>query len=270
MLDGMERTSSPVPRTRTGKPLQKCYFSRLWEPGPRARTDHAAGAGDAGAPALPRPARNGGDDAVRSRLQPAADRGHPLKAVTVILDLYLARTRALASGDWGLEAFPADGICKPLSPQRRNEKANEVNKISGAPERIRTSDPQIRSLVLYPAELRAPFYCPAILIGWFSSCFWSEWQDLNLRPPRPERGALPDCATLRCRPRGPASGLIAGTFRGRKRLFAVRAVLFAKGSGPRREKNRAGVDADGQAGGRTLPARQAPLSGFRRSRSRGR
>ena len=26
---------------------------------------------------------------------------------------------------------------------------------SGAPERIRTSDPQIRSLVLYPAELRA-------------------------------------------------------------------------------------------------------------------
>jgi hypothetical protein len=30
-----------------------------------------------------------------------------------------------------------------------------IEKI-GAPERIRTSDPQIRSLVLYPAELRAP------------------------------------------------------------------------------------------------------------------
>ncbi len=29
------------------------------------------------------------------------------------------------------------------------------NEMSGAPERIRTSDPQIRSLVLYPAELRA-------------------------------------------------------------------------------------------------------------------
>jgi hypothetical protein len=28
---------------------------------------------------------------------------------------------------------------------------------------------------------------------------WADWQDLNLRPPRPERGALPDCATLRCR-----------------------------------------------------------------------
>jgi hypothetical protein len=31
----------------------------------------------------------------------------------------------------------------------------------------------------------------------FPGFVWSEWQDLNLRPPRPERGALPDCATLR-------------------------------------------------------------------------
>jgi hypothetical protein len=29
------------------------------------------------------------------------------------------------------------------------------NRLNGAPGRIRTSDPQIRSLVLYPAELRA-------------------------------------------------------------------------------------------------------------------
>jgi hypothetical protein len=29
------------------------------------------------------------------------------------------------------------------------------NSLAGAPGRIRTSDPQIRSLVLYPAELRA-------------------------------------------------------------------------------------------------------------------
>src|SRR5215475_14219489 len=35
---------------------------------------------------------------------------------------------------------------------------------------------------------------------------WSEWQDLNLRPPRPERGALPDCATLRLK-----AGLITPT-----------------------------------------------------------
>jgi hypothetical protein len=26
---------------------------------------------------------------------------------------------------------------------------------------------------------------------------WSEWQDLNLRPPRPERGALPTAGQAR-------------------------------------------------------------------------
>jgi hypothetical protein len=31
-------------------------------------------------------------------------------------------------------------------------------KKNGAPEEIRTPDPQIRSLVLYPAELRAHFF----------------------------------------------------------------------------------------------------------------
>ena len=30
-----------------------------------------------------------------------------------------------------------------------------MKKLNGAPEEIRTPDPQIRSLVLYPAELRA-------------------------------------------------------------------------------------------------------------------
>jgi len=32
-----------------------------------------------------------------------------------------------------------------------------INDMDGAPEEIRTPDPQIRSLVLYPAELRARF-----------------------------------------------------------------------------------------------------------------
>jgi hypothetical protein len=32
-----------------------------------------------------------------------------------------------------------------------------VNDMDGAPGTIRTSDPQIRSLMLYPAELRARF-----------------------------------------------------------------------------------------------------------------
>jgi hypothetical protein len=33
--------------------------------------------------------------------------------------------------------------------------ANNYKGLTGAPEEIRTPDPQIRSLVLYPAELRA-------------------------------------------------------------------------------------------------------------------
>src|SRR5262245_3660411 len=35
-------------------------------------------------------------------------------------------------------------------------KENDFISLAGAPEEIRTPDPQIRSLVLYPAELRAP------------------------------------------------------------------------------------------------------------------
>jgi hypothetical protein len=38
---------------------------------------------------------------------------------------------------------------------RLDTKTLNILDISGAPEEIRTPDPQIRSLVLYPAELRA-------------------------------------------------------------------------------------------------------------------
>ena len=39
---------------------------------------------------------------------------------------------------------------------------------NGAPEEIRTPDPQIRSLVLYPAELRVRA-AEAVLLAWRSS-----------------------------------------------------------------------------------------------------
>src|SRR4029077_9157309 len=42
---------------------------------------------------------------------------------------------------------------------------------------------------------------------------WSEWQGLKLRPPRPGRGALPDCALLRLpqgRPYNPVPPLPEG------------------------------------------------------------
>ena len=57
-------------------------------------------------------------------------------------------------------------------------------------------------------------------------CGWSEWQDLNLRPPRPERGALPDCATLRDR-----EGCIATEPRPRKPVFP-RSCIPVDGKAP--------------------------------------
>ena len=43
---------------------------------------------------------------------------------------------------------------------------NFLLRKDGAPERIRTSDPQIRSLVLYPAELRVRACLPRLLRRW--------------------------------------------------------------------------------------------------------
>ena len=43
-------------------------------------------------------------------------------------------------------------LAEPMMTRQCQRKKKGSN---GAPERIRTSDPQIRSLVLYPAELRA-------------------------------------------------------------------------------------------------------------------
>src|SRR3990170_656628 len=39
--------------------------------------------------------------------------------------------------------------------QGRESERRDMNEVSGAPERIRTSDPRLRRAVLYPAELRA-------------------------------------------------------------------------------------------------------------------
>ncbi len=89
---------------------------------------------------------------------------------------------------------------------------------------------QVRTPLLYPAELRPsdnsdrgcaqlpPAPCGAgegnrtpitSLEGWSSTIelhphadFWSGREDLNLRPPAPKAGALPDCATPRPRPAG--------------------------------------------------------------------
>src|SRR5262245_61333704 len=137
---------------------------------------------------------------------------------------------------------------------------------TGAPEEIRTPDPQIRSLserigVLLPvppatwitrtyqardrrnrgtsaAELAAVTLarlapamtdCESTSYVLHSSCdavadpvaetlsmlakYWSEWQDLNLRPPPPERGALPKLAVpFRWRKLGEARTVCGSSF----------------------------------------------------------
>ena len=68
---------------------------------------------------------------------------------------------------------------------------------NGAPERIRTSDPQIRSLVLYPAELRVPVLKGANLLGRLPKgkprerpkCRPSPWPATRTRQRSPERAS---------------------------------------------------------------------------------
>jgi hypothetical protein len=71
----------------------------------------------------------------------------------------------------------------------------------GAPPYARLKQKQIsraKAAQTSPAELmRGPFILPAVGYRRVAAIVWSEWQDLNLRPPAPEAGALPDCATLR-------------------------------------------------------------------------
>ena len=57
----------------------------------------------------------------------------------------------------------------------------------GAPDRTRTYNPQLRRLMLYPVELRAPLMILK----------WSGQRDLNPRPSAPKADALPGCAMLR-------------------------------------------------------------------------
>src|SRR5438105_14393881 len=68
---------------------------------------------------------------------------------------------------------------------------------------------------------------------------WSEWQDLNLRPPRPERGALPGCATLRLEGRSYSGALIPSQAQA---VFGYRALIEALAEPPVRPRR---VSSDG-------------------------
>ena len=70
---------------------------------------------------------------------------------------------------------------------------------TGLPDRIRTCDPQLRRLMLYPTELRAVRTCHGLNNRRTNPVDipWSGWRDLNSRHPGPKPGALPGYATPR-------------------------------------------------------------------------
>ncbi len=73
---------------------------------------------------------------------------------------------------------------KPSKHRCWNQKILTISsKDLCEPDRIRTCDRLLRREVLYPAELRARSFI-------VSTKTVSGWQDSNLRPPRPKRGAM--------------------------------------------------------------------------------
>ena len=68
-----------------------------------------------------------------------------------------------------------------------------MRRLSDIDYRLRISISEIPS----QADPRYARACDEKLVKRFAFDGWSERKDLNLRPPRPERGALPGCATLR-------------------------------------------------------------------------
>jgi hypothetical protein len=97
----------------------------------------------------------------------------------------------------------------------KSQSTGGTKSIVGLDPVLTSSDLESATRSEHAFTTRSRHSLAEILAGEGRECakFWSEWQDLNLRPPRPERGALPDCATLRYGWRG----LIALALRGRKR-----------------------------------------------------
>ena len=75
---------------------------------------------------------------------------------------------------WGLSKKKAPRFCEALGERRR----------------IRTFDRLLRREVLYPAELCAHYKFKEFTMLKYFLYTQSGWQDSNLRPPRPKRGAM--------------------------------------------------------------------------------
>ena len=143
-----------APLHETGRAFKKRYFSHSWR----------------------RIVRQAGIEFIS--LQETADpvrlHFHDLRGTTVtllseagcnprhqILERYLARTLGLAeqaitnAENSPRTEFANQQQTEARAGKTRTRKNNIFNYLRGAPGEIRTPDPQIRSLVLYPAELRA-------------------------------------------------------------------------------------------------------------------
>ncbi|WP_246688200.1 tyrosine-type recombinase/integrase [Methylobacterium sp. WL120] len=102
VLDGMERTSPLILTTKTGQSFKKRYFAEMWE-----AVSKRVGLDKVMLPSLSEPVSLHFHDLRGTAVtllseagcnpqQIATITGHSLKSVSVILDRYLARTRALA------------------------------------------------------------------------------------------------------------------------------------------------------------------------------
>ena len=164
----MERTSPLILTTKTGQSFKKRYFARLWDEAMKA-----AGLQRCRLPGMEAPVDLHFHDLRGTAVtllseagctpqQVATITGHSLKTVHRILERYLARTRGLAEqAIFNFENSPRTKFANQLQTSTNGERATKgkddeiTATYAGAPEEIRTPDPQIRSLVLYPAELRA-------------------------------------------------------------------------------------------------------------------
>jgi integrase len=126
VLDGIPRVSTLILATKTGQPFKKRYFAELWD-----RATKAAGVTDLHFHDLRGTAITMLSEAGNTPQQIAPITGHSLKTITVILDRYLARTRALADqAIFNFENSPRTEFANRLqtsvaSRMANRQKANE-------------------------------------------------------------------------------------------------------------------------------------------------
>ncbi|MCG5248285.1 hypothetical protein [Methylorubrum extorquens] len=131
MLDGMERRSPLILTTKTDRAFRKRYFARLWEEATESVVGSIALPGLDETAALHVHDLRGTAVTIPSEAgcspQPIATiTGHSLKTVTMILNRYLARTRALADqANFNWENSPRTEFASHLQTANPTPKASK-------------------------------------------------------------------------------------------------------------------------------------------------